>query len=367
MFDLIAGREKHLPSHATVPLLLSTSAQAAVIALIFVLPLLFMTERLPEVPTMMAFVAEVPAPPPPPRRPRWPRSRSRHRRKPSPRHNRISSSRHSRSRRRSLRFPNDEGFDAGVPGGVEGGIPEGSWVALSVVGLKRRPPSATGTDGRRAPVRIGGQIKQPQLLKGVEPEYPPLAVEGTHSRYRHPGGNRQRGRRDGRETPEVGKSAARSRSRDRAAAMALFTARPQRNPVPFVLTVTLSFPGGQSRRRRSCPDVSAAIHRAPPASDPTVRTWTAAVTVATRTDAAPRAAAKPQAPPQRRPRPAEQAEAKQADDRHPPLGHERRGGERRVPLVDRLVWRPAPAAAVDARPRERRRVAPPARRVGPAT
>ncbi len=66
MFDLIAGREKHLPSHATVPLLLSTSAQAAVIALIFVLPLLFMTERLPEVPTMMAFVAEVPAPPPPP-------------------------------------------------------------------------------------------------------------------------------------------------------------------------------------------------------------------------------------------------------------------------------------------------------------
>src|SRR5262245_29028550 len=66
MFDLIVGREKHLPSHATVPILLSTSAQGAIIASVAVLPLLFVTERLPEVPTMMAFVAEMPAPPPPP-------------------------------------------------------------------------------------------------------------------------------------------------------------------------------------------------------------------------------------------------------------------------------------------------------------
>ena len=66
MFDLIAGREKHLPSHATVPLLLSTLAQGTVIALVALLPLLYVTDRLPEVPTMMAFVAALPAPPPPP-------------------------------------------------------------------------------------------------------------------------------------------------------------------------------------------------------------------------------------------------------------------------------------------------------------
>ena len=57
MFDLIAGREQHLPSHATFPIVLSTAVQAAAIALIALLPLLFVTERLPEVPTMLAFVA----------------------------------------------------------------------------------------------------------------------------------------------------------------------------------------------------------------------------------------------------------------------------------------------------------------------
>ena len=153
MFDLIAGREKHLPSHATVPLLLSTSAQAAVIALIFVLPLLFMTERLPEVPTMMAFVAEVPAPPPPPPppRPRRPQSRSRHRRNPRPRHNRISSSRHSRSRRRSLRFPTTRGQTPACPEVSRAAFRVASRVALSVVCLKRRPLRHRHRRRRRAP------------------------------------------------------------------------------------------------------------------------------------------------------------------------------------------------------------------------
>ena len=40
MFDLITGREKHLPSHAAVPILLSTSAQAAVIGLVALIPIL---------------------------------------------------------------------------------------------------------------------------------------------------------------------------------------------------------------------------------------------------------------------------------------------------------------------------------------
>jgi len=40
MFDLIAGREQHLPSHSTVPIVLSTPVQAAVIALISANPVL---------------------------------------------------------------------------------------------------------------------------------------------------------------------------------------------------------------------------------------------------------------------------------------------------------------------------------------
>ena len=63
MFDLITGEAKHLPSHPALPLVISTTLQAMVIGSIVAVPLLFLADRLPEVPTMMAFVAEVPAPP----------------------------------------------------------------------------------------------------------------------------------------------------------------------------------------------------------------------------------------------------------------------------------------------------------------
>ena len=179
MFDLIAGREKHLPSHATVPLLLSTSAQAAVIALIFVLPLLFMTERLPEVPTMMAFVADMPAPPPPPPPPP-PAAVKPKQATPKPeaavQQNQFIAPIEEPAEIAAV--PDDEGSDAGVPGGVEGGIPGG--VPSGVVGGLPEappPPPPAPTPTPRTPVRIGGQIKQPQLLKRVEPEYPPLAVK----------------------------------------------------------------------------------------------------------------------------------------------------------------------------------------------
>ena len=176
MFDLIAGREKHLPSHATVPLLLSTSAQAAVIALIFVLPLLFMTERLPEVPTMMAFVADMPAPPPPPPPP--PAAAKPKQATPKPeaavQQNQFIAPLEEPAEIAAL--PEDEGSDTGVPGGVEGGIP-GGVVGGVVGGLPEAPPPPAPTPTTRTPVRIGGQIKQPQLLKRIEPEYPPLAVK----------------------------------------------------------------------------------------------------------------------------------------------------------------------------------------------
>lgn len=175
MFDLFTGREKHLPSHATVPLLLSTSAQAAVIASIFVVPLLFMTERLPEVPTMMAFVAEVPAPPPPPPPPVAAKAK---REEPKP----EAATREDQfvaplEEPAEIAAPaDDEGFDAGVPGGVEGGI-AGGVVGGVVGGLPEAPPPPPPPPAPRTPVRIGGQIKQPQLLKRVEPVYPALAVK----------------------------------------------------------------------------------------------------------------------------------------------------------------------------------------------
>jgi dienelactone hydrolase len=66
MFDLIAGTRKTEHRKALMPVLVSASFHAVVMSLFVLVPLLYLTERLPEVPTMMAFVAAPPAPPPPP-------------------------------------------------------------------------------------------------------------------------------------------------------------------------------------------------------------------------------------------------------------------------------------------------------------
>jgi len=177
MFDLVTGRAKHLPHHAALPLMLSTTAQAIVIVAVVAVPLLYVTDRIPEVPTMMAFVVAPPAPPPPPPpavrarpKPETPASR------PTP----------ASSQPIPLEAPpsiepegiDDEGFDEGpaygVEGGVEGGIPGG--VAGGVIGGLPEPPPPPPPPARRGPVRVGGQIETPALVHRVEPIYPQIAV-----------------------------------------------------------------------------------------------------------------------------------------------------------------------------------------------
>jgi len=63
------------------------------------------------------------------------------------------------------------GVEGGVPGGVEGGVPGG--VVGGVVG-------GLPTEAAPAPVlavRIGGNIKAPKLIHGVQPVYPELAIQ----------------------------------------------------------------------------------------------------------------------------------------------------------------------------------------------
>jgi len=241
MFDLIAGREKHLPSHATVPLLLSTVAQGTAIAIVALLPLLYVTDRLPEVPTMMAFVAAMPAPPPPPPPPVAVKAKSEQpKAAPTATENQFIAPLEEPSRISEL--PDDEYSWEGVRGGVEGGLAEG--VVGGVVGGLPEPPPPPPPPApvHKAPVRIGGQIRPPQLLKRLEPEYPPLAVaaqiqgvvileatvneEGTVMDVRilrsvHPLLDREADRvvRQWRYSPVVLNDI----------------------PVPFILTVTLSF------------------------------------------------------------------------------------------------------------------------------
>lgn len=70
----------------------------------------------------------------------------------------------------------------GVPGGVPGGVAGGSMggVLGGVMGGTGSVPVApiAPRDNRpKAPVRVGGRVKEPKLIRRVEPVYPPLAVQ----------------------------------------------------------------------------------------------------------------------------------------------------------------------------------------------
>jgi len=80
-------------------------------------------------------------------------------------------------------LPEDAGID-GIPGGVPGGVAGGSMggVIGGVIGGIRTTavaPLAPKELKPKAPVRVGGRVREPQLIKRVEPRYPPLAL-ATH-------------------------------------------------------------------------------------------------------------------------------------------------------------------------------------------
>ena len=72
------------------------------------------------------------------------------------------------------------GVAGGVPGGVAGGSLGG--VIGGVIGginSSVAPPVAPKEKGPRAPVRVGGRVKEPRLISRVDPKYPALAIQ-TH-------------------------------------------------------------------------------------------------------------------------------------------------------------------------------------------
>lgn len=180
MFDLITGQTKHMPGGGGAPILVSTLMHGLVLGTIIVVPLMLVTHTLPEVPTMMAFVATAPPPPPPPPPPPAPvRPQTAAKAVPSASPNAAPVEAPSRIEPEvpAAAAGDDE---EGVEGGVEGGVPGG--IAAGIVGGipdEAPPPPPPPAPPARGPVRIGGQIQQPALIKRVEAVYPDLAVKAS--------------------------------------------------------------------------------------------------------------------------------------------------------------------------------------------
>lgn len=180
MFDLIAGKGAHAPRpRAVMPLVVSSALHLVAVTLIAA-PFLFLAQQLPEVPTMMSFVAPMPTPPPPPPPPPPPAvGKAAKAAKPAERPSELIAPVSAPTRIEPEALVADAGAaEGGVPGGVEGGIAGG--VVGGIVGglplepLPPPPPPPVAT--KAAPVRIGGDVHAPALVKRVEPIYPSFAA-----------------------------------------------------------------------------------------------------------------------------------------------------------------------------------------------
>jgi periplasmic protein TonB len=179
MFDLIMETgERPLRKKAFGPKVLSMAVHAVVVTLVIVIPLLRVTNTLPEMPVMMAFVTSAPdaaPPPPPPPASAAPKGTAKHvittpantlaapvvaPSEIAPEVARVASA----------------GVEGGIEGGVEGGVLGGIVGGLvGTVSAPPPPPPPPPAPAPRGPVRIGGQLTAPALLKRVEPVYPEMA------------------------------------------------------------------------------------------------------------------------------------------------------------------------------------------------
>jgi len=181
MFDLVAGATEHIPHRPAVPALISLAAQLGLVATVGVASVVIGAGRLPEMPTMMAFVADLPPAPPPAPPPPPPAARPAERAAARPQTPAAAAlpALAAAPGRIELEPGGGEDADEGVPGGVESGIPGGQvgGGALAELPAPPPPPPPPAPTAPAAPIRVGGKVPQPALLQRVEPEYPSAAVE----------------------------------------------------------------------------------------------------------------------------------------------------------------------------------------------
>jgi protein TonB len=197
MFDYAFKEPKREGKPRYLTTTISAFIHFAVVAFAVGLPILYASDKLPEVPDMMAFVVEAPPPPPPPpppappaeaKKPELPKPNAKEIpvEKPAPPKETVAAPAEAPAEVKpetgnesamTTGKPNVEaGFEKGVAGGVEGGVAGGVISAAA-------PPPPPPPPKPQGPVRVGGQVKAPSLVQRVNPEYPMVAqaahVEGN--------------------------------------------------------------------------------------------------------------------------------------------------------------------------------------------
>lgn len=182
MFDLITGTtERPLRERAPGSKVTSFVLHVVVLTAVIGIPLLRVTNTLPDAPTMLAFATAPPAPPPPPPPPAPAAARPA-----EPRPIEQPAQKQPEQMTAPLEAPAEvrpeattgtasavAAVEGGVAGGVEGGVVGGviGGVLGGIVSSVPPPPPAPVV-----PVRIGGQINTPALVRRVEPVYPEVAA-----------------------------------------------------------------------------------------------------------------------------------------------------------------------------------------------
>jgi protein TonB len=166
MFDLIVHGHRRSSHRDAVPIMVSVGLHSMMAALLVMIPLLQVIESIPQVPSMMAFVAAAPPPPPPPPPPREAAP-------PKPVVEMSPAAAPVEAPKEIVpEPPGDISFAvAGVPDGVVRGLTSLEAAPPPPAPLPPPPTSAL------APVRIGGAIGHPTLLNRVGPVYPVLAAQ----------------------------------------------------------------------------------------------------------------------------------------------------------------------------------------------
>jgi len=178
MFDLTAGNidRPFRDSHVSAAVL-SVATHVAVLSSVAWVVLFSVSDKLPEVPTMIAFVAEapVPSPPPPPPPPAAKAAKAAQASKPLPTTGPAFTVPTAIPEGIQPESGIDLGDEGGVVGGVEGGIPGGVLGGV-LGGMINEPPPPPPPPPPAKPRRVGGALQAPALVHRVEPDYPGVAV-----------------------------------------------------------------------------------------------------------------------------------------------------------------------------------------------